>query len=802
MSNLKKYSLHFRNTEFEKKYQEHQLDKNKFPGKKLLYFNFLLYIMLSITYYLNHQIITIPLFSLCYLPILLIIFLFYWKTSNYRNLWQSFYLIFSILVPFIFGTVFLVNHLYYDLGGKQSSGIDLYILGYCFSIYHSYLYLFQIRWYHVCFLKLVITLFLVSFILIFNNSNNGLSIILLVLILFSLYFDYKKDVNDRHLFYTEYLFSENFENLKKIFEEIPDLVIIWKKNGLTFANKSTFNLFNKTELFSLQSSLLQQIEVQELQSVEDGITSSYLTSNFLNKILEILNSQSAYSAFKNFSGVVKFDTSQQEISEDFDRNNIEFDIKMKKIYWGKDVCVMILLTKVDEIQLKTRLNLVNSFLTKVLGQVSHEMHTPLHILLGIMDEIKRSISDEKILKDVQMVKNAGQILLHLIRIIIDIFHIRKGSLMLEITKINVKIEINEILVLFEEILNRKQIKVMFTSEQIFLQTDSKRFRQIMVSLLNKVINQMESGNIIINFSSLLHSIPQFFKITINIENKSPDIIHINDIKVTTENSSPLLKIEPNFQFSMIDYLILCLSCGQTSNSDRNNLLKSTEELKMTSSFRYWFQICNIESQESIKIKDPFKENFHFRLNLKFSLIEELSSIESNDLKEPLIFKKIKRMMSPKYKKNNLSMQISSPISFHQIQKKYKHTILNVDDIYLCLIVISNYCKAHNLSVDEAENGLEALNKVKQLYHQEDNTYDLIFMDCDMPIMDGFDSAKNINEFYTKMSLNKPIIIAVTANIVNNEILTKIEESGMKEMVQKPFSCDKFKEVLKKYLNYE
>jgi CheY-like chemotaxis protein len=50
-------------------------------------------------------------------------------------------------------------------------------------------------------------------------------------------------------------------------------------------------------------------------------------------------------------------------------------------------------------------------------------------------------------------------------------------------------------------------------------------------------------------------------------------------------------------------------------------------------------------------------------------------------------------------------------------------------------------------IDEACNGQEALDKVKDMHNNKNINYGLIFMDCSMPIMNGYDSSNAIRRFY-------------------------------------------------------
>jgi len=86
---------------------------------------------------------------------------------------------------------------------------------------------------------------------------------------------------------------------------------------------------------------------------------------------------------------------------------------------------------------------------------------------------------------------------------------------------------------------------------------------------------------------------------------------------------------------------------------------------------------------------------------------------------------------------------------HNIMKK----ILLVDDepynlMGLKIIIEAADPENHILSIiDQARNGLEALDKVMDAEHDGTFQYGLIFMDCSMPIMDGYEASDRIRKFH-------------------------------------------------------
>ena len=90
-------------------------------------------------------------------------------------------------------------------------------------------------------------------------------------------------------------------------------------------------------------------------------------------------------------------------------------------------------------------------------------------------------------------------------------------------------------------------------------------------------------------------------------------------------------------------------------------------------------------------------------------------------------------------------------------------------------------------VKVAEDGIDAVNSVKQ------NDFDLIFMDVQMPILDGYEATKKLREMGYKMP-----IIACTAGSQENE--KEIAHSfGMNDVLSKPFTKEDLKIILDKYL---
>jgi CheY-like chemotaxis protein len=96
-------------------------------------------------------------------------------------------------------------------------------------------------------------------------------------------------------------------------------------------------------------------------------------------------------------------------------------------------------------------------------------------------------------------------------------------------------------------------------------------------------------------------------------------------------------------------------------------------------------------------------------------------------------------------------------------------------------------KRAGFEIDLVSDGSEALSAHRQ------QPYDVILMDCQMPIMDGFEASRQIR----KLDQRQPVIIAVTANALLGE-RERCLEAGMDDYLSKPFQAEQLVAVVRKW----
>lgn len=124
-------------------------------------------------------------------------------------------------------------------------------------------------------------------------------------------------------------------------------------------------------------------------------------------------------------------------------------------------------------------------------------------------------------------------------------------------------------------------------------------------------------------------------------------------------------------------------------------------------------------------------------------------------------------------------------------------VLLVEDNMINQLVAKEVLQSYGLVVTIAGNGEEALNILRD--SGEPCPFSLIVMDCQMPVLDGYQATKAIRSGETGKHNEDITIIAMTANAMTGDE-AKCLAAGMTAYTSKPLDPIKFKEVVKRYIN--
>jgi CheY-like chemotaxis protein len=137
------------------------------------------------------------------------------------------------------------------------------------------------------------------------------------------------------------------------------------------------------------------------------------------------------------------------------------------------------------------------------------------------------------------------------------------------------------------------------------------------------------------------------------------------------------------------------------------------------------------------------------------------------------------------------------------QKKYQtitedifvdKRVLIAEDVEINREIFISLLENTGLLIDCAKNGKEALDIVTE----NPEKYDIVFMDLQMPQMDGLEAARRIRSFESENNRRQIPIVAMTANVFKDDIEACLE-AGMNDHLGKPLDIEKLMEKLHTYL---
>jgi len=120
----------------------------------------------------------------------------------------------------------------------------------------------------------------------------------------------------------------------------------------------------------------------------------------------------------------------------------------------------------------------------------------------------------------------------------------------------------------------------------------------------------------------------------------------------------------------------------------------------------------------------------------------------------------------------------------------KANILIVDDIFSNQLLLSAMIDALGHECSMASNGKKAIEKL------EDDDFDIIFMDIEMPVMNGIETTQYIRKNLPEPKRSMPIIALTAHN--THEFAEFTDDAGFTEVVSKPYTAEKFNALMDKY----
>ncbi len=375
---------------------------------------------------------------------------------------------------------------------------------------------------------------------------------------------------------------------------------------------------------------------------------------------------------------------------------------------------------------------------ELISKLSHQIRTPLSNITGIIDILeKTNLSDDQ--RDyINTIHASSNNLVNVVNNMVAASTTNFNQIPTEEVSFNLYSTINNTIKLFQDDQGKKKFSLSLTADiPTNLTGNSIKIKQIFLNLLNSLLkyNKSELKTITIEVARK-ELFPDKIILTFRIISNTVVPIPKSELGENAVQSSEVIHLNRARYINMLDLGIT----QKIIEMDGNTIEIIPDAVKTTIEFTASFKE-NKRSQSVENIKPPTKQSENY-----FKPVVDIADAN----------------------------------------------ILLVEDNFSNQQIIILYIKDEVKKIEVAFNGKEALDKFGKI------KYDLILMDVQMPIMDGFKATEKIRQIEKSTGTHTPII-AVTANAFPED-KEKCLASGMDDYISKPFQPEDLIRKIKKHLS--
>ena len=412
----------------------------------------------------------------------------------------------------------------------------------------------------------------------------------------------------------------------------------------------------------------------------------------------------------------------------------------------------------NKVEKETKENQFNRAETIFLNSISHDIRTPLNVIIGYTALASAHVNEaQEVKRYLSKIQTASKHLLLLVNDVLDMSHIESGTLKLEHAPVYFPDVLEDLKSIVQTDISAKQLEFHVDTKNMVHKnviTDKLRLNQVLLNILENAVKYTRpGGKICFQIQELKGQESEFAKYEFRVKDTG--------IGMSEE---------------FIEHIFEPFSREQTS---------TVSGIEGTGLGMAIVKKIVDRMGGTIMVRSRQGEGTEVIVILKFKVSSQPVANEMRALSRPEQMETFSE--KEKAKQENLKEESS--------ENPFKNKkILLVEDNELNREIAVELLKEEGFILDTAEDGTIAVEKMRTA---KPGQYDLILMDIQMPTMDGYEATRQIRKLKNPETANIPIV-AITANAFEED-RQKALEAGMNEHVAKPIDLARLLEVVKKVL---